>query len=402
MGLFNWFRAKTALEDINNNTLVVSEKAGSTSPNLSTSNKRLGVNLALKFVNLAYKKDDKEKFKKEKEKLTEEMKKEDNGWEMLCQSSEWQDTNQYDYKAVSFINHKTKQICIATAGTKIKSFWDLLDDLLVYRWIVPYKLIPAKAMLDHINEFMNDKSLDIGSYTFYTTGHSLGAVISDLIGREILGRGWELGKCVNFESPGTFPIMEKWVNSDLFCKKKEVSLSELEKFCVTYNVQDNWINTLNSPLGVVKKLIVEQIDDGIKNVVDSVENWSQKLTNYFCNKAKAVVSLLPMGKEIIKGINNLYSHTLKSFEELDKVLTLYQNQDDCEKYLWTKMKNGTTILEVGKETTKKIQDLKSSGNELLFVCAQPDNEDPSYTNVETVPCAYSECIKVLGDAFILG
>lgn len=294
------------------------------------------INIAWQAIDLAYKIPGTQKFVTEQEELTEELK--GSGWKILCNSSEYQDTMEYGYKATTFINYETKEIVVGIAGTKEGK--DLRDNLSIWQQKVLYKLTPAKAMLGHICELLEEQLLDPESYTFHISGHSQGCATGQLMSAEILADGLNLGKCISFENPTSPETVDKAIKAGALSNKCKVSIGELAPHCITFNsALDNCINTLNSPLGVVKKFICEQIgqiDDNLNNPA----GWGQKLTNYLYNKVEAVISSFPIGKELIKGIKHLHGHALKNFKELSKAIKLGLECMDADgNYVLSKIDN---------------------------------------------------------------
>ncbi|CAF0761251.1 unnamed protein product [Didymodactylos carnosus] len=117
------------------------------------------------------------------------------GWQIAFNSSESIETNKCGYKAVVWVNHTTKEVHIASAGTLI-DVYDVIDDLLVATGHTPSKFVPAKAMLEKVTSEFNNE------YTISTSGHSLGAFSSNytIILAKLWGR--QVGKSTTFESPG--------------------------------------------------------------------------------------------------------------------------------------------------------------------------------------------------------
>ena len=75
--------------------------------------------LAYIGLDLAYKTDDLNIYKLKASKVNEQLT--DIGWEILTASCDNISTAKYDYKAVAFINKETKEVHIASAGTKFNN-----------------------------------------------------------------------------------------------------------------------------------------------------------------------------------------------------------------------------------------------------------------------------------------
>jgi hypothetical protein len=81
-------------------------------------------------VNLAYKTDSDDRYTESRNQLhnTELV---DTGWHVLYKSTDYADTDQYGYKSVALMNTNTKEVHIASAGTKINKD-DLVDNVKVF------------------------------------------------------------------------------------------------------------------------------------------------------------------------------------------------------------------------------------------------------------------------------
>lgn len=373
---WNWWKGQTdttqdnhieELQDINNNVV---EKISRAADLLITAEQ---VKIAWHAAMLSYKVGNRKKFTSEAEKFIKSFPQ----WEILCNSSDYSDTTWYGYKAVVLVNRQTKEVYLATAGTK--EFKDLGDNWKIFRQEVLNKLVPAQALLDHVEEL-----LDVESYKIITIGHSQAGALSPLITAEILGRGLNAGPCITCENPGAFAIVEKAIREKSISSKNPVFIDQVEALCITINGHDNWINTLNPALGIVKKFIVEQIGL-VDDLVDAVEGWGQKITNYLYNKLEAVVSSFALGREIIQGIKNLQGHALKNFEDLDKALILCE--PDSKELTLTKCGNAIVIQDC--KNFEKIQSLNSPEKEVIVFCEK--EESPSYTCPPYTVCDKTYC-----------
>ncbi|HJD61633.1 MAG TPA: hypothetical protein LFV90_05775 [Rickettsia endosymbiont of Columbicola hoogstraali] len=123
-------------------------------------------------------------------------------WEILVTSVDDKNTNQYGYKAVAFINRNTKEIHISSSGTIITEKYDLIDDARITFDRLPNKMLPVKAFVTKILEQAGGQE-NVIDYKFSTSGHSLGAIVSDLTGIEIHSRGLKFEKSVTFDNPGS-------------------------------------------------------------------------------------------------------------------------------------------------------------------------------------------------------
>lgn len=96
---------------------------------------------------------------------------------MLAISNDKESYHQYGYKTVAFVNHQTKQVHIAFAGTDPTDVYNLWDDFLLCLGRSPNKLQAVKPFIDELIQKLGEQSAE---YQFSTSGHSLGAVVADI------------------------------------------------------------------------------------------------------------------------------------------------------------------------------------------------------------------------------
>lgn len=187
-------------------------------------------------------------------------------WEVLCRSSDNDDTRQYGYKAVAFINRATKQIQIATAGTKPTEKHDLWDNCKLlfgsspmfkpFVNCVPNKLRSSQKFVDAVIATAGGDQ-GVAGYTFSTCGHSLGAVMADINAAEILSRGLTFSSSTTFENPGSRTVVERFL-ADKGLKKEEsaAAIKQLSDHCTEYNTWRGHINSFGRRLAGDVKLVV--------------------------------------------------------------------------------------------------------------------------------------------------
>ncbi|WP_050897495.1 lipase family protein [Orientia tsutsugamushi] len=170
------------------------------------------------------------------------------GWKILCNSADYKDTNKYGYKAVAFINEKTKEIHVATAGTDPKNVNDLRDDIQgVYRHGDISKIKPMKAFIDKVVN-----NLDVKDYKYTTSGHSLGAVVSDLTAAEIVSRNLNLVESTTFDNPGSYPALDYATKNKFFPNEAREKIYSLAKYCKVINAVPNLINETNDQFAAIQ------------------------------------------------------------------------------------------------------------------------------------------------------
>lgn len=163
------------------------------------------------------------------------------GWEVLCTSQDDEATRLYSYKAVVLVNHSTKLMQIASAGIKPKEIYDLWDGIRIFLGWVPNKLAPAKSLVDQVIKRLGGQQEAL-NYQFNCCGHSLGAVVSDLMIAELLSRGLNAGHSRTYDNPGSKNSIVSAIKQKLFSGCRVPSLEQLAKHGVEYNAPPNFIN----------------------------------------------------------------------------------------------------------------------------------------------------------------
>lgn len=209
-------------------------------------------------VDLAYKVGDSAKFA-EASAQTNQAVLQGTGWQILAHSGEQPATAGYQYKAVAFINHETKQIHIASAGTKPTHLFDLVDDVR----LAFFKALPTKlgCMKEFIQEAKNallqsqdtegfDEVTSLDGYTWSFSGHSLGAVEAEVNAALVKASGGKITEVVTFDNPGSLPLIKANHLLD------ENQLNELAEVCTTYLAPKNVVNRTNEQLADKIELVV--------------------------------------------------------------------------------------------------------------------------------------------------
>ena len=183
-------------------------------------------------INLAYKVNKKD-FSNQIETFVEQYK----GWQVIADSTQSPDTNKCHYKAVALMNPKSKEVCIATAGTKMTDAWDLYDDASLAMGYLPSKIKPMAKFIDNALKALPG---DLNQYTFSATGHSLGAVMTHLTACEIASRGLKVAESVSFDTPGSKHVVQKAIKDNVFTGSHQVNLDQIDT--VEFNAKLNLIN----------------------------------------------------------------------------------------------------------------------------------------------------------------
>lgn len=274
-------------------------------------------------------------------------------WEELSKSSDNEDTNQYGYKAVSLVNHITKQVFISCAGTK--EIHDIVDDIKIVFGYAPNKLEPLKKFVTNTIDLITKSNNDIADYTFSTSGHSLGAVVSDLTAVEIISRNLNFDMSTTFENPGSKDVVTNAINQNLFSgtvPKDPDALKEIAEHCIEYNAKPNFINTVNSHFSSNINLVLSQ-----ENIfMDSAWGYS----NYLCNKLGSAIDFCSEYLGIKSIVDQINSHKNKNFEDLDNLnKTVIADVEN-----WIGNTKSTLVLK--EDPMNKLYEVTSTGADLLI------------------------------------
>lgn len=242
----------------------------------------------------------------------------ENNWQILRQSVQDKSTNENGYKALAFVNHASKKIHIATAGTKHTDTDDLIDDVIVSQRCVPYKITQAKNMVTKSIESLGgiDKAAE---YTFSTSGHSLGAIMSDLTAAEIISRDLKFDKSTTFENPGSKEIVIKAAKKGLLSGKTDSTiLDKLSEHAEVYNAKPNFINSCGTQLGKVHLAFSYTK----KNTTSNVQKTTKAISYLwgFGNYLYDIASEAAFGCSEYLGIKSfidqIEGHKLENFEKI--------------------------------------------------------------------------------------
>lgn len=197
-------------------------------------------------------------------------------WQLIASS--YGNSEDYSYRALAFINETTKEIVFANAGSDLRDIHDLRDNLAIYAGYTPYKTESIRSFFENvrsINEtrIQNGKDNFLTDYSIYTTGHSLGGVLSDLFAVMLKSKGIKVLKSTTFESPGSKEAVEYAIDNNLFDKTSEINLDTTE-FNV-YTAKPNFVNTACEHFGEIVMLIFkhhQQEEEINNNLCGSISN----------------------------------------------------------------------------------------------------------------------------------
>lgn len=309
------------------------------------------LNFGQMTTNLAYKVSDaKETYTKHELEVVKNLK--EANWQVLCNSSQNEKTNKYDYKAVAFVNHMTKEVHISSAGTKPTEKYDLIDDGFVAFGRIPYKIEQAKEMVTQVIDLLGGTDEAV-KYTFSTSGHSLRAIISDLTGVDIISRKLPFSTSTTFDSPGSAPIVQKAIDAGYFTGKVEATIEKLASYCEVYNAKPNFINNTNRQLGNSKLVLPKKVETITKDTTES--SSILEFGKYLCNLVGSTIKSCSDYLGITSVVKQIENHGLKNFANIEENATVVQTNN------WQKI-DGKLVVE--KFTgSKKVT---STGNDVLL------------------------------------
>ncbi|AIL64539.1 hypothetical protein NOVO_00645 [Rickettsiales bacterium Ac37b] len=162
-------------------------------------------------------------------------------WQIYKDSSDYT-YSENGYRGLSFVNHKTKEVVIASSGTSTgeHGIIDMVHDIRK-----DYEILSGRLPTSFYNEELHFARMVIESlknyqdYKFSFTGHSYGAIVAE-VSHFILSK--ELGiksQATTFDSPGSAPLI-KTIDSTVQFPLKDITI---------YNGNPNIINTCNKQAG---------------------------------------------------------------------------------------------------------------------------------------------------------
>ncbi|WP_371222250.1 hypothetical protein ACA351_09905 [Orientia tsutsugamushi] len=287
------------------------------------------------------------------------------GWKILCNSADYEDTNKCSYKAVAFINEKTKEIHVATAGTDPKSVNDLTDDVRgVYGHGYISKIKPMKAFIDKIVN-----NADVKNYKYTTSGHSLGAVVSDLTAAEIASRNLNLVESTTFDNPGSYPALDYATKNKFFPNEAREKIYALAKYCKVINAVPNLINETNNQFAAIQPKLalpkngfgndyISSIAASFKKICKPLNATENILNSYFgFNKVSCALYKISEAvnstSDLLKKVSiTSRSHGLSNFESC-KILDVKDRGND--------------VVELDSTEVEKLENVCSTGNDGVLV-----------------------------------
>ena len=175
--------------------------------------------------------------------------------ELLLFSDYFDDTKAYCYRCAVFVNHASKQIVFANAGTRPgftkEGLSDLRADLNLMLGMLPSRFKSIKKLNQTILENIGQ---DLENYELVYTGHSLGGAIADLQAADmeisLLEKGIKPKKisAITFDNPGG----KAWKDKLFQIASLDPQESIVEHIAI--NNRPNFINTSKLQAGKVLEI----------------------------------------------------------------------------------------------------------------------------------------------------
>jgi hypothetical protein len=263
------------------------------------------------FTNFAYEQRD-----EEMQAMADSMPK---GYELFLMTDHVQDSKEASFRCAAFVNHLTKEIVFATAGSRFglhqEGVHDLMDDALLVAQGKPRKMNPAQILNDMTLDSLGEVAKD---YNFHYTGHSLGAAMAEMqaadMDIQLTKRGFKRPEdreqitAVTFENPGTKSILEKMYEDAGLPKESVGKLN----FCEFQN-RGNIINSLNEQAGRTYLIVPNSQTERNPTMIQMIFEVIEKYTSDISPMLGKVFSLLAPG-----GLDNslISDHSLANFDEV--------------------------------------------------------------------------------------
>jgi hypothetical protein len=181
------------------------------------------------------------------------------GWSVVTDSNQLK-LSKDGFYGITLKNDTTKEVVVAFSGTSFDKPWEggLLGDMksnyqILIKHEVPTQYESAKQFALESMKMIPD----IEAQDITLTGHSLGAVLSDLTTYELKLAGFDNVHAVNFDNPGSKPIIEQMLRTH------DTSINDVEVRIEQYESKPTIINTWHSQVGEVFE--VDFRPDGLIN-----------------------------------------------------------------------------------------------------------------------------------------
>ncbi len=328
---------------------------------------------------------DREEFKKVAELLPA-------NYQLLLASDYLTDTKKHQYRAMVFVNNDTKEVIVASSGTRFGRHKAGKSDLFNDAYLMMSKTPPKMRSIEVMNEMiLQNLGSAASEYKIHYTGHSLGASLSDLAAADMAikyrqrGIGLEVEKepkisTMTFENPGSKKIIEQMY-------KKAGYDPALYSSDVDYkgiNNKRNLINQATTPAG--KMWEIEP--DGQNNKMNGMQRWA-------FYRARKLHRILPFLGRVLEtfamgGISKqMKTHSLEHFDDVichekGKVKEM-EEMPERSKWLLSELLTGCKKVICNAFTAKKLAKMKKTNGDIgvqKFVVVTADSKLVTASEIE--------------------
>lgn len=188
------------------------------------------------------------------------------GWEFVTDSNKL-GLSKDGFYGITFKNKDTQEVAVAFSGTSFNhpldgGIWnDFWSGFQIYRGQIPAQYESAKLYTLHSLKMVSD----IENPSITLTGHSLGAVLSDLVTYRLKAAGLDNVKAINFDNLGSKPIVEKML------KTYDVDINDVQVNIEQYQSKPHLVNHWYEQVGNV--FTVDFEPEGLFNKVLTLASY---------------------------------------------------------------------------------------------------------------------------------
>ncbi len=242
-------------------------------------------------------------------------------WRFASISDDIHGANDLFYRSYAMVNNRQNKIIVINSGTRINQIKQIekkgLLSGIVSNIEVFFKSVPRQFTEDGI-PYLNNLITKFPNYEFICTGHSLGAVFAQLSHAYLKSHDIKATSYV-FESPGSFDLINNYINENYF----KLTIDDLAKETQVFNTEPNIINLLHKQLGNTYR-IQEKVDEDC-----TISNALYKFfTQSLVGEDKELKKLLSIGEKLEIAFNTFESHGIDYIVENLDTIQLIDNAED--------------------------------------------------------------------------
>jgi hypothetical protein len=259
------------------------------------------------------------------------------GWKIVATSLDIQNAvDTYGLKSIVYQNEQTGALHFAFAGTDPYCTQDLWDDGRINLGSLPNKFPAIKELIAHVRESIGSEfaTLDISC-----SGHSLGAVLSDLAVAELSSQGVR-ATSTTFDNPGSYKVIKNAIKHNEFSGRQSVDIVTLSEHATAYLAEKNFINSMAPQLAATMHQVHPNNQDEVKypllkralsELWDSALTMLSKEIDPYLESKNIDISFKAIVTKIWDTACGLFgqvkSHSLANFSDLKEALVLKLDYD---------------------------------------------------------------------------